>query len=86
MSQNEVSISLLKRPIFLSTLPVAQFKQIDRKYLFAELARLDRLLEQYPTLIASQSDMAMAQSLRHCKNVCVDRYTSLRQLVSNWQD
>jgi hypothetical protein len=76
-----VNVNLLKRPIFLASLPVAQFASLDRKHLFAELARLDRLLDQYPVLIASQPDIAMVNSLRYCEEHCLERYAQLRRMV-----
>lgn len=78
---SQVSLSLLKRPVFLSTLPVEEFHQIGKRYLFAEIARLDRLLEQYPELIATQTDSAIVASLRHCQNAALTRYLELRSLL-----
>lgn len=72
---------VLMRPIFLSTLPVEQFRSLPRKYLFAEIARLDRLLDQYPILIAEQTDMAMVTSLNYCQDISLNRYNNLRKLV-----
>jgi hypothetical protein len=83
-SSLSLNVSLLKRPVFLSTLPVSWFASLPKSYLFAEIARLDRLLEVYPQVIALQSDMTMVTSLHYCESQCLTRYNELRQLVSNW--
>lgn len=77
----QVEFSLLQRPVFLSTLPVKQFDRLDRKYLFAELARLDKLLDQYPDLIARQSDFVTVSSLKYCQDLALARYNELRRLA-----
>lgn len=73
--------NLLLRPVFLSTLPVEQFKSLQRKYLFSEIARLDRLLESYPALIEAQDEIALVTSLRYCQDLALTRYNELRRLV-----
>lgn len=73
--------TLLMRPVFLSTLPVEGFKSLERKYLFSEIARLDRLLESYPELIAAQSNIAVINSLQYCFDKALVRYNELRKLV-----
>lgn len=79
--KSQVSLSLLKRPVFLSTLPGEDFKELERKYLFSEIARLDRLIESYPELIAAQSDIATINSLQYCFDKALARYNELRKLV-----
>ena len=72
---------ILLRPVFLSTLPVEGFESLPRKYLSSEIARLDRLLESYPELIAAQSDIAIVNSLQYCFDKALVRYNELRKLV-----
>jgi hypothetical protein len=72
---------VLMRPIFLSTLPVEQFRSLPRKYLFSEIARLDRLLDMYPVLVAEQTEISLVNSLQYCHNVSLARYDALRKLV-----
>lgn len=78
---SQVSLSLLKRPIFLSILPAEEFRRIEKRHLFAEIARLDKLLEQYPELIAAQTDSAIVASLQYCQNAALTRYIELRGLL-----
>jgi len=74
-------MSLLMQPVFLSTLSAERFASLPRKHLFAEIARLDRLLDSYPALIENQLDSSVKASLIYCHNQCLTRYDALRKLV-----
>lgn len=75
------AMNLLMQPEYLSMLFVPAFKNLERKYLFAELARLDKLIEAYPALIESVEETQLKGSLRHCEMAALTRYNELRQLV-----
>ena len=81
MNQTE-SLNLLKRPVFLASLPVPQFESLPKQYSFNELARLDRLLDAYPALIAAQTEISLVASLQHCESLAADRYNQLRQQLA----
>jgi hypothetical protein len=85
MTEQEIRDSL-NRPVFLSVLPVLGFLRLPKEYLFTEIARLDSLLERYPSLVASAEDYTIMTSLQYCEGICKIRYNELRKLVTEWED
>jgi hypothetical protein len=85
---DRINARLLAEADFLAPLDVAQFANLPKRHLFAEIARLDKLLAAYPELIDEAyraGETAIQTSLEFCESASLDRYNSLRQLCVNWR-